>query len=169
MSKKFTDVEFPIFPITGQYGIEYIGGATYATREGIVPALIDDTSLEGNTLGLRRLQAAEGGLLLLRLPISFSCWKSVIGNKARLFIDNSGYTFIYKPSRRMRIKYYKVKTQVTLDNGAIAYIEGSNIPIRLSASLEEGTVWYLGLGFLDGEPVLFDISDEPKKSTWRKV
>ena len=167
--KSLNDVVFPIFSIKENDQIVYVNSITYA-RRGEKLLILDDTSLEGHTLGERRLrlEPKTREVLAYRYPT----WETVVGKKSRgpkQYIDSSGYVFVYTPSRSISVKYYKVLAQVIQEGrGSLIYLETLNAPISIPKVLPEND-WYFGVGVLNGEPLVFDISLTRKGNTWRKI
>ena len=171
MAKTKSELVFPVYRVPETNPILYEGTRIYVnTEDG--EATIDDTSVPGNTIGLRRLKLRAEGLKLCRLRYKFSMWQALVANEKGgkgLYIDSMGYTFIYKPSQFITIDWFEIACQVDQGSGVLLYLKGYNIPIKYRRVLDTEQTWYAGIASLAGDTILFDLCNEPKARTRRKI
>ncbi len=171
MVKTKSDLVFPVYRVPETNPILYEGTRVYTSPED-GERTIDDTSVPGDTIGIRRLKLSAGGVKLLRLQYKFSMWQALVARTeggTGLYIDSSGYTFMYKPSQFITIDWFEVTCQVDQGNGTLLYLKGHNIPVKYRRILEPELTWYAGVASLAGDIILFDLCNEPKPRTRRKI
>ena len=171
MAKTKSDLVFPVYRVPETNPIRYSGARVYvSTEDG--ERTIDDTSVPGDTIGLRRVKLRAVGVKLCRLQYKFSMWQALVAHKEGgkgLYIDSSGYTFMYKPSQLITIDWFEVTCQVDQGNGTLLYLKGHNIPVKYRRILEPELTWFAGIASLAGDIILFDLCNEPKPRTRRKI
>ena len=171
MTKTKSDLVFPVYRVPETNPILYDGTRVYtSSEEG--EYTIDDTSVPGDTIGIRRLKLSTVGVKLVRLQYKFSMWQALVAHKKGgkgLYIDSSGYTFMYKPSQSITIDWFEVTCQVDQGNDTLLYLKGHNIPVKYRRILEPELTWYAGIASLAGDIILFDLCNEPKPRTRRKI
>ena len=172
MAKTKSELVFPVYRVPETYPIQYSGTRTFIEGYDGEERTIDDTAIPGNTIGLRRLKLSADGVKLFRLRYKFSMWQALVTHKEGgrgLYIDSSGYTFMYRPSQFITINWFEVSCQVDQGNGTLLYLKGHNVPIKHRRMLEPELTWYAGIASLAGDTILFDLCNEPKPRTKRKV
>ena len=168
---KLKDIRFPVYLIKKPNRLIRTNdtGELLAVLDDDIVGVVDDPSIPGTSLGIRRLKARELDIKLYPLTVAYNTLSSLVTKTNNLFVDSNGRSFNYIPSIMVKLKWYEVRTQVILEGKKpLVYLKGLPRPIRLDKVLEEG-VWYLGIALLDGNPILYDISRVKHKDTWRKV
>lgn len=132
--------------------------------------IIDDKTVEGKTLGVRRLKLAESGVLLH--PLRKTIY--MLGDLIRLrqfswFIDNSGKVFKYVTETRVPLECRRITKILpnTGNLGSILEVEGltQRFKIHQSRVFNE----YAGILVWGRSHILYDLYDKPFKRTYRRV
>lgn len=159
--KSIEKLDFPLYIIphdnwSFQDGILFMDGQ-----------VVDDRNMEGNTLGIRRLQTAFKNLYPLRSQID--SFQGVLKQNVNTFIDSQGRPFIYEKTIRCTLRYYKIKKIQPLDDYCLVWLAGVSVPFTVPRPPERG-FYYAGILLLGGLPwTLYEYSEEAKQDTWRKV
>lgn len=161
------DIKYPIYPIRSYEKITDINGVVkiYTAYNMYI---VDDRNLEGNNLGERRLRLKK---FKYPLRTSVNTVKDLLLKKypTRVFIDAEGVIFKYYKSTKATLKYHKItkliydglgKTKVLVKGIPTPFILHEEIPPKFK---------YAGLFNLYGGYILYEVTTEKKKSTWRKV
>lgn len=153
------------------YGIpDYV--VTITNEDGVLTAhtkydehlIVDNLNLYGDTLGRRRLSVTGK---LLRLTSQFYTLKDMLNSKYGKFINNRGKVFTYTKTRTVNINYYCITKAVPTEGiGFSLYCKEFNYPIISPQYKYEK---YMGLMDLYNGKVLYELTDEKKKDTWRKI
>lgn len=134
--------------------------------------IVDDTSIEKPTLGLRRLELYKQGIPLKRIPYAIFFLGDFIklATSTTWFIDNNGRVFNYKKSRFVKLVFKKIKNiHNILSGGSIIEVEG--IPSRFKTLYSPTSrVKYAGV-LMDGisSNILYGLYIDKPKDTKRKI
>lgn len=157
-------ISFPVYQVTkpvSRFGTKLV--FLNAKEEEVI---LDDSSVEGSTLGLRRLHI-KGNLLPLNQAIYFI--KDLV-KLSGTFIDNVGYLFTYSKSRLVPLIFKRITKVLPIKTGgAILEIDNEypRYKIMYAPKLEEQ---YIGL--LEISPkayLIYGLYTEVHKDTRRKV
>lgn len=133
--------------------------------------VIDDKSIEGDTLGKRRLKLKLSGVKLHRLSKAIFFLGDLIKiSKSNLwFIDSKGKVFDHKKSARTLLKFHKIDKVIPITSGgAIIQVENINTRFKtLYAPTEDKT--YAGILHYHKSLILYGLYEEKHKDTWRVV
>jgi hypothetical protein len=149
------------------YSKEYVDKESLTTKIGL--RIVDDKSVQGATLGLRRLTIAGARLFPIRQAMYFLGDLIKIAKQTTWFIDNSGKVFQYRKSSRAKLTAHKIKKVLPLE-GMGAIIEVDGLPQRFKCMYAPKPDQYYagilrwGLGY-----ILYGFYDEQFKATHRLV
>jgi len=132
--------------------------------------IIDDTSVPGNTLALRRLNLMGNNIKLckIRYALFFLGDLVKIAKPNHWFIDTSGKVFQYKKDRRAKLFFKKI-TNITKGIGNV-FIEVQGHEARYTCLYPpEPEQKYAGLLFFNGVYILYGFYTEQHKATYRRV
>lgn len=93
--------------------------------------VVDDRSLPGKTLGVRRLSLSASGITLYNLSTAIYFLSDLLKIAAgkMLFIDSSGNIFSFKKSKRVPLVFRKITNIIPINTGG-AIIEADGVPGR---------------------------------------
>jgi hypothetical protein len=149
------------------YSKEYVDKESLETRIGL--RIVDDKSVQGNTLGLRRLVITGARLFPIRQAIYFLGDLIKIAKQTTWFIDNTGKVFQYRKSSRAKLTAYKIKKVLPLE-GMGAIIEVQGLPQRFKCMYApKPEQFYAGILRWGLSYVLYGFYDEQFKATYRLV
>lgn len=151
------------------YYTEYVDKETQ--EPSMVHKIVDDASLPGNTLGLRRLQLKSQGHTLHRITtaIYFLADLVKLAKSTTWFIDSSGRVFNYEKNTRAKLTTRKIK-QVLPGTGLGCVVEVEGISSRFKSMIRPSeyesyaVVLKLGMGFL-----LYGFSETHRPDSWRMI
>jgi hypothetical protein len=129
--------------------------------------VVDDTNMEGNTIGKRRLQTPFTDLFPLRSQLD--SFQGLLKQNKNTFIDSNGIPFIYEKTIRCDLRYYRIHKKELRDDCCVLWLVGVHQPFTVPRPPER-EYSFAGVLLLGGLPwVLYDYSQIAKKDTWRKV
>ena len=150
------------------YFTEYIDNDNVAS---INIRLVDDTSLSGKTLGLRRLQLKTSGekLYPVRTAIYFLADLIKLGKSTTWFIDNSGRVFQYRKNTRAKLTTLKIKKVLpALSLGCVLELEGISSRFK-SIKRPQDTQQYARVLKIGMVYIFYGFCEELKPDSWRMV
>lgn len=158
---RLSDIRFPIYVVHTEEVI---------TRDGILwcnGQVVDDKNVAGASIGERRLQTPHKNLYDLKYKLDD--FASMTKHRGRFYIDSNGKFFIYEKSKSAQLKYHLIGKVERKDFLSLIWITGIPFPFELSRpphALER----YAGVLYINNKPsFLYELSEEKKKDTWRKV
>ena len=129
--------------------------------------VVDDSNMEGNTLGVRRLQTPFEDIFPLKSQVD--SFQGLLKQTKNTFIDSSGIPFIYEKTIRCVLRYYRISKKELREDCCVLWLVGVSQPFTVPRP-PEGEVYFAGVLLLGGLPwILYDYSQTAKKDTWRKV
>lgn len=158
-----TEINWPVFKLGEHkpqqeegcvfYSKEYMDNDTEESRYGL--RVVDDISIPGKTLGIRRLalKVSEVPLFPIRTAIYFLADLIKVAKQTSWFIDSSGKVFQYRKTTRAKLTFHKIK-QILPGTGMGAVIEVQGLSQRFKCMYrpkpEQTYVGVLrwGLGYL---------------------
>lgn len=171
------DIVFPVYLVIAEAIKHGPSGAVFTVDRLGNTKLLDDKSLPGATLGLRRLSLKARDLPGIAIkPLRKIAWeyrdlirlRKVYGTKAR-FIDTKGTIFKYDTNKYSKLKYYKItKIDILEGKHTYLYFSGLNTPIKVPRPPPEG-VYYGGVIHSPVGNVLYTYSSEKQKDTVIKI
>ena len=128
--------------------------------------VVDDRNQEADTIGRRRLFTPHD---IFPLKNSVDSIQGLLKQTVKTFIDTSGRPFIYEKTKRCDLKYFNIKKKELRDTYTLLWLHGVNTPFSVPRPPEPG-IFFAGVLLLHGLPwILYEYSEHPKKTTWRKV
>ena len=157
----YDEIEFPVFVLHTD-NIELIDGILFIDTQ-----ILDDTNMAGKTLGLRRLQSPMKGLYELKYMLEDV--SELLQHQGKYYIDSVGFFFTKQKTTRVRLRYQKILRVEKKNIVSILWIKNCPFPFPLKRPLPENASW-AGVLYRQGFPwVLYDLAEEKKKDTWRKI
>lgn len=134
--------------------------------------IVDDKSVEGDTLGKRRLSLLKDGMPLAKIGMAIFFLGDLvkIAKPKMWFIDSKGTLFNYKKSNKAKLVFKRIVRKIPIPTGG-TILEVEGIPSRfkcLHKPLNEEN--YAGILMLNGmSPILYGLYDRKYDSTWRMI
>jgi hypothetical protein len=173
-------ISWPVFRL-GEHKPHQLDGVTFYSQEYVTLdnvqskqslRVVDDTTVQGETLGQRRMRLAmleEVNLFKIRLALYFLQDLIKIAKQTTWFIDSRGVVFQYRKSTRAKLTYHKLKKVFPVEGmGCIIEVEG--IPQRFKCLFrptpdqDYAGVLRWGLGY-----IIYGLYEQPGKPSYRKV
>ena len=95
--KNINKVRFPVYVLSS---------GNWDRRDGLLfldTQIVDDKNMDGDTLGIRRLQTPHKNLYPLKHQIDN--FRGLVKSKDKHFIDTNGIPFIYEKTEFCKLKY----------------------------------------------------------------
>ena len=157
----YDNIEFPVFVLHTD-NIELIDGILWIDNQ-----VLDDKNMLGTTLGRRRLQSPMKGLYPLKYMLNDET--EILHHQGKFYIDSSGVFFIKSKTITTQLKYHKIMRVEKKITASRLWIKDCPFPFPLKRPLPENASW-AGVLYRDGIPwIIYDLSEERKKDTWRKI
>ena len=157
----YDNIEFPVFVLHTD-NIELIDGILWIDNQ-----VLDDKNMLGTTLGIRRLQSPMKGLYPLKYMLENET--DLLHHQGRFYIDTSGIFFIKIKTTNTQLKYHKIMRVEKKTIASRLWLKDCPFPFPLKRPLPENASW-AGVLYRDGIPwIIYDLSEEKKKDTWRKI
>ena len=164
MSSRVTTIKeltFPLFVIHTD-NIEELDGIVWIDDQ-----VLDDTNMEGETLGLRRIQSPMQSIYPLKYMIEDEI--GLMKHRGNTFIDNQGKVINYEKTRSLKLKYHKIVQRDKKDIATVLWLKDVPYPFAEKSPPDIEITW-AGLLYDHGIPwKIYDFSEEKKKDTWRKI
>ena len=121
----------------------------------------------GTTLGMRRLQSPMKSLYPLKYMLENET--DLLHHQGKFYIDSSGVFFIKIKTTNTQLKYHKIMRVDKKITASQLWIKDCPFPFTLKRPLPENASW-AGILYKQGIPwILYDLSEEKKKDSWRKI
>ena len=157
----YDKIIFPVFVLHTD-NIELIDGILFIDNQ-----ILDDTNMSGDTLGKRRLQTPMKGLYNLKYMVEDI--SELIQHQGKYYIDNVGFFFEKIKRTKVNLKYHKILRVEKKNIVSMLWIKNCPFPFPLKRPLPENASW-AGVLYRQGVPwLLYDLAEEQKKDTWRKI
>ena len=157
----YDKLEFPVF-VLHTNNIELIDGLLFIDKE-----ILDDTNMSGKTLGLRRLQTPMKGLYNLKYMLEDI--PELLQHQGKFYIDSLGFYFEKRKNTKVSLKYHKILRVDKKNIVSMLWLKNCPFPFPLKRPLPENASW-AGVLYRQGVPwILYNLSEEQKKDTWRKI
>ena len=157
----YDKIEFPIFVVHTD-NVELIDGILFIDNQ-----ILDDRNMKGKTLGIRRLQTPMKGLYPLKYMIEDEA--EMIKHQGKYYIDSNGYFIQKNKTTKVKLKYHKILRVEKKNIVSMLWIKNCPFPFPLKRPLPENASW-AGVLYRHACPwILYDLTEEKKKDTWRKV
>jgi hypothetical protein len=159
--KNAEKIEYPIF-ILGSGNWDLVDGLLFLNEK-----VLDDRNMEGETLGIRRIQTPHKDVYILKRMVS--SYNGILKQTQKYFIDNLGRPFIYEKTKFAQLKYIKIRKVEQKEVASLVWLKGHNAPFTVPRPPEVGYTW-AGVLHLHGLPwVLYEYSETKLKDTRKKV
>ena len=157
----YDDINFPIFVVHTD-NVELIDGILFIDNQ-----ILDDRNMKGKTLGIRRLQTPMKGLYPLKYMIDDEA--EMIKHQGKYYIDSKGYFIEKHKTTQVKLKYHKILRVEKKNIVSMLWIKNCPFPFPLKRPLPKNASW-AGVLYRQGCPwIIYDLAEEKKKDTWRKV
>ena len=157
----YDNIEFPVFVLHTD-NIELIDGILWIDNQ-----VLDDKNMSGKTLGIRRLQSPMKSLYPLKYMLTDEV--EILHHQGKFYIDNSGFFFTKSKTTTTQLKYHKIMRVEKKTIASRLWIKDCPFPFPLKRPLPENASW-AGVLYRDGIPwIIYDLSEEKKKDSWRKI
>ena len=157
----YDNIDFPVFVLHTD-NIELIDGILWIDNQ-----VLDDKNMLGITLGMRRLQSPMRSLYPLKYMLENET--DLLHHQGKFYIDNSGLFFTKSKTITTQLKYHKIMRVEKKTTASQLWIKDCPFPFTLKRPLPETASW-AGVLYKNGVPwILYDLSEEKKKDTWRKI
>ena len=152
---------FPVFTVHTN-DVELVDGILWIENQ-----VLDDKNMKGDTLGVRRLQSPMKSIYPLKSMIKDIA--SLLRHQGRYYIDTSGYFFTKEKTKTVQLKYHKILRVEKKTIASVLWIKDCPFPFTLERPLPKNMTW-AGILYREGMPwLLYDVSQEKLKDTWRKI
>lgn len=173
-----TDIVYPVFkigterPLFEEGVVLYIyhyrlDDGSYRTKYSI----IDDRTLEGDTLAKRRIHLVKTGVKIKKLSraVFFLGDFIKVAKAGTWMIDSAGNVFQYKKTKSVKLVYKPIKQIIPIKSGG-AIIEVQGIPSRFKCLYKPANnIKYAGVIEHGMSYILYDLSVEQFDSTRRML
>ena len=157
----YDKIEFPVFVLHTD-NIELIDGILWIDNQ-----VLDDKNMSGKTLGIRRLQSPMKSLYPLKYMLKDEA--EILHHQGKFYIDNSGFFFTKSKTTTTQLKYHKIMRVEKKTIASRLWLKDCPFPFPLKRPLPENASW-AGVLYRDGIPwIIYDLSEEKQKDTWRKI
>ena len=168
------DIQFPVYKIGVSKPIEDNGLLYYEYKDedsGIITRyILDDKSIEQDTLAKRRLYLLAKGVKLRKLDTAIFFLGDFIklADSVTWFVDSVGKLFQHKKSIMSKLIFKKINRVIPIPSGG-AIIEVEGISTRFKVLFAPTNEIYAGLLKIGRMYILYGLSQELPNSTWRRV
>ena len=160
-SMNYNDINFPVFVVHTD-NVELIDGILWIDNQ-----VLDDRNMRGDTLGKRRLQSPMKSIYPLKYMIEDEA--EMIKHQGKYYIDSKGYFVEKHKTTSVPLKYHKILRVEKKNIVSLLWIKDCPFPFPLKRPLPENASW-AGILYQNNIPwILFDLAEEKKKDTWRKI
>ena len=172
------EIVFPVFRLSENEPAQQDGVSFYLSHketsdgEQIVKIrIIDDTTIVGANLGLRRARLAADNVDLFRISKAIF----FLGDLVKLakahtwFIDNTGKIFNYKKHRRAKLSFHKITNVIRIPSGG-ALIEVDSISSRFKCLFPPDVeTRYAGILTIGMMHILYGFYPDKHQDTFRMI
>ena len=158
---KLENIRFPLYVVHSDEVLR---------RDGVLwvdGAVLDDTNVHGESLGVRRLRTPLKNMYDLKHQIDN--FGGLIKHRGRFYIDSNGKFFIYEKSKKATLKYHLIRKVEQKDIVTLIWIQNIPFPFEVPRPPHR-TELYAGILYISGKPAyLYELSTKKCKDTWRKI
>ena len=160
-NKDYNNIDFPVFVLHTD-NIELIDGILWIDDQ-----VLDDKNMSGKTLGIRRLQSPMKSLYPLKYMLENE--SDILHHQGKFYIDSSGIFFTKINTSTTLLRYHKIMRVEKKTSASQLWVKDCPFPFTLKRPLPENASW-AGILYRQGIPwILYDLSEEKQKDTWRKI
>lgn len=161
------NVEFPIFIIGSHKRLWSENNILYLESERDIIYKLDNKNLSGRTLAERRLKISKEQ----RYRFTKTCFTiaQLIKSGKKLFLDNTGRLVRYRKDRRVNLIYRPIiSTKPIEGKGMLVRVKGISTIFTISNFVFNQSK-YIGLLVINDGYLVYELSEERKPDTWRKI
>lgn len=169
------EIVYPVFKIGSERPLFEEGVVLFVhvgrSDDSITYYIVDDTTLDGNTLAERRISLLRQGVKLKKLTraVFFLGDLVKVATSSTWFIDSNGSVFRYSKRTSVKLTYKKIKKVIPIKTGG-AIIEVEGIPNRFKCLyMPSKSKSYAGVLFYNMSYILYDLADIKYDDTRRKI
>ena len=157
----YDKIKFPVFVVHTDE-ILFVDGILWIENQ-----VLDDTNMNGETLGLRRLQSPMKSIYPLKSMIKDI--RSLLNHQGKYYIDTTGRFFRKNKTTTTQLKYHKILRTDKKGIASVLWVKDCPFPFTLERPLEDTETW-AGILYRQGMPwILYSTSDKKEKDSWRKI
>lgn len=161
------DIKFPIFAIGSYSKFWSENNILYLQSDSDIIYKIDNKNLPFETIGKRRLFIKQKERYKF-VGTYFTIAQMVRSNK-KLFVDSNGKVIKYKKTQRVPLIYREIISRKSIEGkGYLIRVKGITAPFLLSASIYNCQK-FIGLLNYNDDYLIYELSNEKKADTWRKI
>lgn len=167
----WSDITYPLFPLsTGIEGF-YEEDGVVLVKDCTGYRIIDDTNLEGNTLGIRRIKLKADKKQIYPLTRKIDTFIDLIkySNVYKHYIDHTGKYFKYEKTRFAKLVYKPINFRKFVDGkGTVFTVKGVNSWFEVPYVVSPEVAW-VGLLKIDRSWLMYELSFTKQPDTRRKI
>jgi len=157
----YDEIQFPLFVVHTDE-ITFVDDILWVEN-----FVLDDRNMKGTTLGIRRLQSPMKSIYPLKYMIKDI--PAYLQHQGKYYIDTLGHFFTKEKNYTAELKYHKILRVDKKLTVSVLWLKDCPFPFTLERPLPESCTW-AGILYREGIPwILYDVSEDKKKDTWRKV
>ena len=157
----YDKIEFPVFVLHTD-NIELIDDILWIDNQ-----VLDDRNMSGKNLGIRRLQSPMKSIYSLKYMLNDEA--EILQHQGKFYIDSTGFFFTKSKTTTTELKYHKIMRVEKKTIASRLWLKDCPFPFPLKRPLPESISW-AGVLYQNNVPwILFDLAEEKKKDTWRKI
>lgn len=159
------EIDFPVYKL---------GDEKPSVEDGVIYyyfgklEIIDDLSLEGENLGLRRARISDKDKFKLKMAIFYVADLIKLSSPRTWFIDSSGKLFQYKKSKSVKLVSKKIIKVIKCVGYCLIEVQGVLHRFKTLYPPSENQK-YASLLVLNRSYLLYGFSNEEHATTWRKI
>jgi hypothetical protein len=153
----WSDITYPIFPLAGTVEGFYKEEDILFAKDDRGYRILDDTTLEGNSLGVRRLKIKADRKSIYPLKRKIDTFIDLVkySAKSKLYLDYTGKPFKYKKTRYVSLVYKPINFRKYVDGKGTLFtakgvnnwfevpaIVGPEIPFVILLKIDQSYVLY---------------------------
>ena len=155
------DIIFPVFVIHSD-NIEEIDGILWLDDQ-----VLDDKNMQGDSLGLRRIQTPMQSIYPLKYMIEDEI--GLMKLRGNTFIDYEGKVINYEKTKTLKLRYHKIIKREKKGVATVIWLKDVPFPFAEKSPPDPDLSW-AGLLYDRGIPwKIYNFSEEKQKDTWRKI
>jgi hemin uptake protein HemP len=161
------NISFPLFAIGSYKRLWEENLILYLESHNDIIYIVDNKNFAEKTIGKRRLRIPKKDRYKF-IGTVFNL-DQLLQSKRKIFIDNKGVLFKYKKTKRAELIYREIKKVKRVeDEGILVYANKIPVPIEVPTMLYSKQK-YIGLLNYNGGYILYELTDDKKEDTWRKI
>lgn len=157
-----SNIVFPVFKFRKYTSVKNDDGIVYVDTY-YKTYIVDNTNLEGETLGERRLRVKTKEFPLYPFKVFYRTPRDLIlkSKTGDTYIDAKGRIFKYKKTARVSVKYYEIKSVIKYRNKTIVHFKDFPLPVVLSSSKFEHVFKFGGFFKFSDYYMFYSFEEKP--------